>query len=85
MRIKNLSGVSEVRFKKLDYFTLETWKNHLIRNFLRNGRVRVKSCYILLGNKFHNNMVNPKLVFFALINYELKIRALLNGKQPGHK
>ena len=28
--------------KKLDPFTLETSKNHLIRNFLRNGRVRVK-------------------------------------------
>ena len=27
--------------KKLDFFTLETSKNHLIRNFLRNGRVRV--------------------------------------------
>ena len=28
--------------KKLDYFTSETSKNHLIRNFLRNGRLRVK-------------------------------------------
>ena len=27
--------------KKLDSFTLETSKNHLIRNFLRNGRQRV--------------------------------------------
>ena len=27
--------------KKLDSFTLETSKNHLIRNFLRDGRVRV--------------------------------------------
>ena len=27
--------------KKLDSFTLETSKNHLIRNFLRNGRGRV--------------------------------------------
>ena len=42
MRIKNLRRVSEVRFKKLDTFTLETSKNHLIRNFLRNGRVRIK-------------------------------------------
>ena len=39
MRIKNLTG--PVRFKKLDSFTLETLKNHLIRKFLRNGRVRV--------------------------------------------
>ena len=28
--------------KKLDSFTSETSKNHLIRNFLRNGRLRVK-------------------------------------------
>ena len=43
MRIKNLRGVSEVRFKKkLHSFNLETSKNHLIRNFLRNRRLRVK-------------------------------------------
>ena len=41
MRIKNLRGVSEVRLKKLEFFTLETLKNHLIQNFLRNGRMRV--------------------------------------------
>ena len=42
MRIKNLRGVSEVRLKKkLDSLILETPKNHLIRNFLRNGRLRV--------------------------------------------
>ena len=29
--------------KKLDSFTLEISKNHLIRNFLRNGRLRVKA------------------------------------------
>ena len=29
-------------FKKLDSFTSETSKNHLIRNFLRNERLRVK-------------------------------------------
>ena len=34
-------GVRDVRFKKLDSFTLEMSKNHLIRNFLRNGRLRV--------------------------------------------
>ena len=39
MRIKNLRKVSEV--KKTRILTLETSKNHLIRNFLRNGRVRV--------------------------------------------
>ena len=31
---------------KLDSFTLETSENHLNRNFLRNGRVRVKFNYI---------------------------------------
>ena len=30
-------------FKKLDLFTLETSKNHLIRNFLRNERLRVNT------------------------------------------
>ena len=29
-------------FKKLDSFTLDMSKNYLIRNFLRNGRLRVK-------------------------------------------
>ena len=33
--------------KKLDSFTLEMSKTHLIRTFLRNGRLRVK-CYIIL-------------------------------------
>ena len=28
--------------EKLDSFTLETSRNHLIRNFLSNGRLRVK-------------------------------------------
>ena len=46
MRIKNLREVSEVQFKKLDSFTLETSKNHLIRKFLRNGRVRFKWNYL---------------------------------------
>ena len=40
MSIKNLRGVSEVQFKKLDPFTSETSKNHLIRNFLRNGQLK---------------------------------------------
>ena len=37
-------GVSEVRLKKLDSFTLEPPKNHLTRNLLRNGRLRVNNC-----------------------------------------
>ena len=35
-------------FKKLDFFTLEMSKNHLIRNFLRDGRLRV--------NRFKNQI-----------------------------
>ena len=42
MRIKNLRGSVRSDLTKLDYFTLEMSKNHLIRNFLRNGRLRVK-------------------------------------------
>ena len=34
--------------KKLDFFTLETSKTHLIRNFLRNGRLRVKLFHLHL-------------------------------------
>ena len=41
MRIKNLRGSVRSDLKKLDSFSLETSKKHLIRNFLRNGRVRV--------------------------------------------
>ena len=53
---KNLMGASEsggqwVRFKKKrDSFTFETLKNHLIRNFLRNGRVRVNILKIYISN-----------------------------------
>ena len=43
MRIKNLrEEVSEVRFKKTRFLHLGNVENHLIRNFLRNGCVRVK-------------------------------------------
>ena len=42
MRIKNLMGSVRSDLKKLDSFNLETSKNHLIRSFLRNGRVWVK-------------------------------------------
>ena len=40
MRIKNLRG-QWGPVKKIDFFAMETSKNHLIRNFLRNGRLRV--------------------------------------------
>ena len=49
MRIKHLS---EVRLKKLDSFTLETSKNHLIRNILRNGRLRVNRISRVQNNFF---------------------------------
>ena len=45
MRIKNLMGGQwGPILKKLDSFSLETSKNHLICSFLRNGRLRVKFC-----------------------------------------
>ena len=46
MRIKNLMGVSEVRFKNSTPSPWKRSKNHLIRIFLRNGRLRVKLFYI---------------------------------------
>ena len=49
-------GVSEVRFKKLDSFILEMSKNHLIRNFLRNGRVRVKYNELDLREKLFSSL-----------------------------
>ena len=41
MRIKNLRGSVRSDLTKLDSFTLKTSKNHVIRNFLRHGRVKV--------------------------------------------
>ena len=48
MGIKNLRGAVRSDFKKLKSFTLETSKNHLIRNFRRNGHLRVKISYFLI-------------------------------------
>ena len=42
MCLKNLRSLVRSDLKKLDSFTLKTSKNHLISNFLRNDRVRVK-------------------------------------------
>ena len=53
MRIKNLRGQWGPILNKLSSFTLETSKNHLIRNFLRNGRLRVK--IILIENSEDRN------------------------------
>ena len=44
MPIKNLrKGQWGPIFKKLESFTLKTSKNQLIRNFLRNGLVKIKT------------------------------------------
>ena len=67
MRIKNLRGEGGQwgPIKKLDSFTLETSKNHLIPNFLRNGRVRVNpefssrdevSCHINFKIQWNENI-----------------------------
>ena len=64
-------GVSEVRFKKLDSFTLETSKNHLIRNFRRNGRLKVKSVgsdkliKLILSNTLEKRL--PKLIHWLTV------------------
>ena len=60
MDIKNLRGSLRSDLKKLDSFTFETSKNHLIRKFLRNWRLRVKA------NKFPN-VINAKFTSKALI------------------
>ena len=58
--------------KKLDYFTLEMSKNHLIRNFLRNGRLRVNNFEIdgqpprlkfLLGDLTIESTLRRSLIF----------------------
>ena len=54
IRIKNLMGVSEDRLKKVDSFILENSKNNLIRNFLRNGCVRVKKEHFALYDDEQN-------------------------------
>ena len=71
-------GVSEVRFKKLYSFTLEISKNHLIRNFLRNGRLRVK---ILKFNEFirflSENTENVVCWFKSYLGFLLISRILM--------
>ena len=69
MRIKNITGVSEVRFKKkLVSFTLETWKNHLIRNFLHNRRVGLICNEInRLFDFYYVSMLHHlKVIFFSI-------------------
>ena len=45
---KSDGGSVRSDLKKLDFFTLEISKNHLIRTFLRNGRLRVKKIRLKL-------------------------------------
>ena len=76
MRIKNLRGrgVSEVRFKKLDSFTLATSKNHLIRNSLRNERVRVKLYAVrrpLCAKTFRGSILR---INFGLLNLNFECK-----------
>ena len=47
-------------FKKLDSFTLKTSKNHLIRNFLRNGHQRVN--FFFNNHYFENYFL--QLIYF---------------------
>ena len=47
--------------KKLDSFTLETSQNHLIRIFLRNGRLRVKSKVKNYFCTYLKNLILPKI------------------------
>ena len=56
MRVKNLRS----DLKKLDSFTLETSKNHPIRNFLRNGRLRVNP--IVIARNVVVTYIQPTLV-----------------------
>ena len=88
MRIKNLRGVSEVRFKKkTDSMTLEMSKNHLIRSILRNGRLRVNVTLVRREQlssrsqlvktflfKFYNNYYFPILNNFASVRKSLSPR-----------
>ena len=85
MRIKNLRGVNEVRLKKkLD--TLETSKNHLIRIFLRNGRLRVKQfdsylrefCKFLVFARFPSRSMNRLYRFHDFDKLHHLPRGLVN-------
>ena len=62
--------------KKLDSFTLEMAENHLMRIFLRNGRLRVKSkisCKVILLSAFKIEPIrinlSLKVTFVAAIKF----------------
>ena len=67
MRIKNLMGSVRSDLIKLDSFTLEMSKNHLIRNFPRNGRLRVNL-------KFLNLKIKDFLRFKAQSSFQDKFK-----------
>ena len=80
MRIKNLRGSVRSDLKKLDSFTLEKFKNHLIHNFLRNERLRVNkwNCsYKILKvnssqnqkNQLHSCLWDLKLSFGMIVHF----------------
>ena len=60
---------------KLDSFTLEMSKNHLIRNSLRNGRLRVKP-------KFYTSLVLLELLWE--LKREMLFRSDRSRDPPSH-
>ena len=54
---KILRGSVRSDLEKLDSFTLETSKNHLIDNFMRNGRLMVKILHTLTGGLYEDHLV----------------------------
>ena len=62
--------------KKLDSSTLETSKNYLIRNFLRNGRVRFKLRLLILSRirkkdgHLMKNSISFKTPSILILTYE---------------
>ena len=63
--------------KNLDSFTLETPKNHLIRSFLRNGRLRVNEAVQILTLNYYSNVLIQfglseslaKIVFRIIVSF----------------
>ena len=53
--------------KKLDSFTLETSKNHLIRSFLRNGRLRVKDFLMKIHNELFPSAESPYFFSYSFL------------------
>ena len=84
MRLKNLRGSVRSDLKKLDSFTLETSKNQLIRSFLRNGHLKVKSKIIKNNSRLQNikpmtlggKLPDQILMILILIIKHKKIRVL---------